>query len=896
MKRLASLQQTLRALFWRRRLNAELDEELRAHVEMRTQQHIAAGLAPDEARCAALRQFGRVEALAETCREQRDGFVIRHAATLAQDLRYAARLLRKNPGYTTIAALTLALGLGANTAIFSLVNGILIKPLPYPDPDRLVAVCESNPRLGWNQSMTSVAAFFDWREQSTVFAELAALASGGAETLAADGPAEQVHFGWVSANYFPLLGVAPLVGRYFLPAEDRREHANVVILSEELWRRRFNADPNIIHQAIQLKGESFHVVGVMPARLKLYNPSGVQGWVGGFTGADLWRPLSVWPDLLKYRDERDVLVLGRLKRGVGLKQAQSEMTALAARLAVQHPDSNGGWSATVQPWQEAVVAHSRPALLVLLGAGGLALLIAAANLANLNLVRAAARRPEFAIRSALGAGRARQAQQLLIEGLLLCALGATLGWLLAKWGMIFLPRLAPAGVPRINEVTLDGHVFAFTLAMALLVAVASSLAPWLQAGRIDLNSALKQASRGLTDGARGRRTRGALVVIEVALVMALLTGAGLLARSYSRLQKVSLGFAPERLTVVDLTLGRPRYTNAAVKMRFLSQLLPELERLPGTTSAATVAGLPLDETQANADVALQINGRPPLGPGEKLVAGLREISPSYFNTMAIPVRRGRAFTASDDAKAPAVAIINETFARRYFPGENPLGRRLASPDFGADWCEVVGIVGDVKHAGLDAPAQPEVFRPQAQSFLGGPAVVIRSKAEPTQTIAQVRAAVAALDGTVAVSNSRTMPQLVARALAPRRFALWLMGLLAGLSLSLGLVGIYGVLSCAVSERAREFGIRLALGARRGDVLRLALGQGMRLVALGGLAGLGAAWASTRLLRTLLFEVSPSDPAVFLVTTLVLGVAAFAACLVPACRAARLNPLAALRND
>src|SRR6266446_2097266 len=639
---LRRIETLLRALFQKRALDAEMDEEMRSHIEMRTRQNIEAGMSLAHARCAALRQFGWAENIRETCREQRGVTWLEH---LVQDLRYGARMLRKNPGFTAVAVLTLALGIGANTAIFSVVNAILLRPLPYTDPNRLVAVCESNPRLGWDQYVTSMGAYADWRRQNSVFQQLAAGTVLGRSPLFGKTEADLVHVAAVSADFFALLGIQPIIGRQFAPEEENPDRGNVVLLSEGLWRDRFGADPGVLNRSVRLGDRSFTVVGVMPASVKLFDPAGVQGWDNGFSKCDLWRALPVDSGLQKARSYRAFLVLGRLKPNVSIAQAQTEMTNIALQQARDYPDSSSGWTITVQSWQNTVVRNVRLPLVLLLGAVGFVLLIAAANLAILCLARAASRQKEFAIRVALGAGRLRIARQFVAESLLLSVLGGAAGLLLARWSISLLIGLIPATVPRTDEISLDGRVLGFTFATSLVVGLLFALAPILTFWRSDVNGSVKPETRGSPGNLGGRRLRTSLVTSQVALVMILLTGAGLLTRSIRRLYEVNPGFQPQHLVALDVSVGGPGYTNEFRGIQFVEQLLARLSDLPAVESAAAVDGLPLDSGRGDMDIALiSIDGTPPATPGEKLVAVLRLVSPGYFRTMGISLSRGRSFT------------------------------------------------------------------------------------------------------------------------------------------------------------------------------------------------------------------------------------------------------------
>ena len=881
----------LRSLGQRSAVKREIDEELRFHIEQGTAENIAAGMSAEEAARESRKRFGNLQNVREECRERRGASF---GETLVQDVRFGVRMLRKHPGFTAAAVATLALGVGANTAVFSVVNAVLLRPLPYDQPDQLVVVSESNPRLGWQQYTVSLANYLDWREQNSVFEDLAAAATGGMATLNSAQEPDQVRTVFISASLFPLLGVKPLLGRSFVAEEEQRGRAEVILLSERLWRDRFGADPNIINQTVQLNGRSFTVVGVMPARLKLFEPSRIQGWEAGVAQADLWRPLVIWPEKLKWRNMREFLVLGRLKPGITTQEAQSQMTAIAQRLEQQFPELNGGWSSAVTPWRQEVTSRSSPALLLLLGAAGLALLIATANLANLVLARFATRRREFAVRAALGAGGFRLARQLLTESVLLSCLGGGVGLLLAHWSLNLLAGFWPPTLPRTEEIGLAVPVFVFAAAVSVLIGIAFGLAPILQFRGGDVNATLK--SEGRNSGGGSGLGRGLLVISEIALVTLLLVSAGLVARSFWRLSEVNPGFNPDQVVALDVSLGGRNYTNGAAMIEFVERLLPRLAETPWAQSAATVNGLPLDLARENMDIAFAVEGRPPQLLGERLVAGLRQASPRYFATMGIPLAQGRYFNDRDNRSAPAVAIVNEQFTRRFLPRSNPIGQWISSPDFGPDPCEIIGVIKDVKHAGLNAPATPEVFRPHLQSCFSIMTVVVRTGLKPAEAAAALRQIVAAVDRGVPVYNPRTMAQQVAKAGAAQRFTTLLMGLFACLALGLGVVGIYGVLSAVVAERTQEIGIRMALGAPRRDILISIIARGMKLAGAGAVLGLLGALALTRWLRSLLFEITPTDPLTFAVVSMIVGGIALLACWLPAWRATRIDPMAALRCE
>lgn len=813
------------------------------------------------------------------------------------ELRFAFRRIWKTPGFAVVVVVTLALGIGANTAFFSVINSVLIRPLPYPEPGRLVSVCESNPGLGREHSVASMAALADWREHSTAFQELAAATVLGPTAVSGGEGAEMLQVSAVSANFFPLLGVEPLLGRPFLIEEETPAKGDVVLLSERLWRARYGARTDILNQTVTLGDHSFTVVGVMPAALKLFEPSGVQGWERGLSRSDLWRPLPVNSGLRKQRSYRAFLVLGRLKSGVSLIQAATEMKVLAQDQARQFPESNAGWSATVRPWNETIVRESQKPLLLLFGAVGLVLVIATANLANLYLARMTGRRQEIAMRIALGAGRGQVARQFLAESLLLACLGGVCGLLLGHWSLRLLAGLIPADIPRAGEIRLDGWVLAFTFATSLFAGTFFGLAPLPLFWRDVTTGGLKPGDRGTTGGADGHRLRGILVATQVAMAMVLLSGFGLLGRSLWRLSRVDLGFRPERLTAVDVSLSGRDYSERLARVRAVTSLLDTLANRPGGDTFAAVDGLPLDAGRSSMEIALTtIEGTAPPAVDERRIAGLRLVSPGYFQVLGIPLVRGRFFQDRDTTNSTPVTIINEAFARRYFPGMNPLGRRLASPDFGPESCEIVGVVKDIRHAGPDASPTPETFRPLSQDCFSSITLVTRNPGSSSAIVNMVRTAGAAVDRNWPVYNPRMLEQLAGESLAPRRFALLLMGLFAGLALLIAVVGIYGVVSCMVGERTREIGIRLAVGAQRRDVLGMMLKRGMSPVAIGGLVGILSTIGLVVVLRHLFYEIGLIDLPTLAGVVILLAFVSILACWLPARRAACVNPVIALRND
>ncbi|HWP42569.1 MAG TPA: ABC transporter permease [Blastocatellia bacterium] len=865
----------LRALFRKGEMERELDEELRFHLEKEVEQNLARGMGPEEARLAALRSFGGVEQVKE---ESRDVRGVRFLEELGQDLRYGARMLVKNPGFTVVAVIMLALGIGANTAIFSVVNAVLLRPLDYEDPDRLVTVLENNWQKGWTRFAVAPGNFAAWREQNQVFEQMAAF-TGSSFTLVGEGEPEQLPGTRASANLFALLGVKPALGRDFLPEEDHPGGERVVIVSHRLWQRRFGADPGLVGKPLTLNGQSYTVVGVMPAGFLFPNPR-----------TELWVPVAFSAGDLGNRGGHDYVAIARLKPGVTLEQAQTEMSAIAARLEEQYPETNAAWGARVTLLVEEVVGDVRPALLALVCAVAFVLLIACANVANLLLARAAARQKEVAIRAALGSSRSRLLRQLLTESVLLSLLGGAFGMLLAAWGVDALVSLGPANIPRLSQVGIDGRVLGFAFLISLATGIIFGLAPALQASQTDLSESLKEGGRSSSAGAGSQRLRRLLVVAEVALALALLVGAGLMIKSFVRLSEVETGFDSQNVLTAQITLPQSRYDDRQQQAAFFRQVLARIEALPGVESVGAASPLPFTGDRLYSFI---VEGHP---TDNVPSANYYAVSPDYFVTMGIPLLKGRFFTEADMAESPRVAIINETMARRYFPDEDPIGKRMNITNGPEVMREIVGVVGDVKQYGLDTQSPAQMYEPYLQRPYPGMTLVVRAASEPAGLIDAVRREVLAVDKEQPIARAQTMEEIIAKSVAPRRFSVILLAAFAAVALTLAAVGIYGVMSYLISQRTHEIGVRMALGAGRRDVLRLVVGQGMRLALLGVGIGLLAAFALTRLMESLLFGVSATDPLTYIVVALLLATSALLACYVPARRATKVDPLLALRYE
>jgi putative ABC transport system permease protein len=867
----------------RRRAGVDLAEEIRTHLALETEQNIEAGMSPEEARYAALRAFGSVTLSKE---DSRTMWGFRSLETLWQDVRFGGRMLIKNPTFTIVAVLALALGIGANSAIFSVVNTVLLRPLPYKEPDRLMTVWEDNSRHGYPRDTPAAANFIDWRDQNQVFEGMAAMAELSFN-LTGGGEPERIDGRRVSANLFPLLGVEPQLGRAFLSEEDRPGAQRVVIMSHGLWQRRFGSDQNIIGRPLTLNGESYTVVGVMPPQFQF--PT---------RGDELWVPIAFDSREAANRGRHYLEVVARLKSGVTPQQAQAEMNTIAARLQQQYPEQNTGLGAAVVPLHEQVVGDIKPALLVLLGAVGFVLLVACANVANLLLARAAVRQKEIATRIALGASRLRLMRQFLTESILLAVLGGGLGLLLSLWGVNLLKAFIPENISQAKAVTIDARVLGFTLLVSLLTGLIFGLAPAVQASNLNLNETLKEGGRDSAAGSRGNRIRGLLVVAEVAVSLVLLIGAGLLINSFLRLRNVDPGFRADNLLTMRIVLSAQKYPDRERRAVFYDELLRRVESLPGVKSAAVANWIPL--VSQGDSIGVTIEGRPAPAPGQANIVVTRVVSPHYFETMGIQLLRGRQFAEQDRVDSPPVAVISETMARRYWPGEDPTGKRIAPgrPESADDWVTVVGVMKDVRQFELNADPKPQMYLSYEQgwSFFAPSHLVVRTEAEPRSLAATVRGAVWSIDKDQPVSNISTMEDVLSESIARQRFSMLLLGIFAAVALLLAAVGLYGVMSYSVAQRTHEIGIRMALGAQTRDVLKLAVGQGLKLVLIGVVLGLVAAFILTRVLASLLYGVSATDPITFITISLVLISVALLASYIPARRATKVDPLIALRYE
>jgi putative ABC transport system permease protein len=805
--------------------------------------------------------------------------------SLLQDLRYGARMLMKKPGFTLIAVLTLALGIGANTAIFSVVNAVLLRPLAFNEPDRLARLYEENHGHNFFRQSVSAPNFQDWKNQSQFFEHLAAYYNQSWNLTGFDEP-ERVSLASVSADFFKALKVEPVMGRTFLPEECKPGGPRLVVLSYGFWQRRFGADPNILGKTLALDSYSFTIIGVMSREAQ---------WPAE---AQFWTPLRL-DFATTGRRGQFLQVIGRLKPGVSWPQARAEMGTIAERLAREYPGQNSGWSVAVVPVTELIVGSIRPALLTLLGAVGFVLLIVCANLANLLLARNASREREVAIRAALGASRWRLIRQHLTESALLAVAGGAMALLLAVWATETLVALS-VGIPRVEEIGIDRRALGFTLAISLLTGLVFGLLPALQISKPNLNESLKEGGRG-SSGFSRHRLRSLLVISEVALSLMLLVGAGLMIKSFRHLRAVDPGFDPERVLSMRLSLSRARYTQPALQAAFSEQLIRGLAAMPGVESVAAIAIRPFTDGYWSNSFAIE--GRPPLPAGQFIAADNNRATPDYFRTMSIPLRKGRAFTDRDSAQSSPVVIISETMARRFWPNEDPIDQRLTVPDGGPNPRQIVGIVGDIKHDGLEAivirPAMYTPFAQSPQSPAQSLTLLVRATGDAASLTGAVRSRVRELDKDMPIDNIVTLSQLVSDSVAQERFSTLLLSIFAAVALLLALVGIYGVMSYAVEQRAHEIGIRLALGAQISDVLRLVVGHGMMLAGAGVGIGVAAALVMAKLISGfsgLLYGVKATDPSTFAVISLLLLAVALMACLIPARRATKVDPMAALRAE
>ena len=807
-----------------------------------------------------------------------------------RDIRYSLRTLAKARGFAIVTVVTIALGIGANTAIFSVIDAVLLKPLPYRDPDRLLMVWEKPP--GSERNGISAANFLDWRNQNHVFEQMSAI-TGESYNLADETQPEQIHAAKVSANFFDLLGVKPAWGRTFFPAEDQPGRDHAVVLSHRLWKRRFGGNTNLIGQDLRLNGEKYTVVGVL-------KPKGNfdRGW------AEMWTPLALDPANIT-RDFHFLQAFARLKPNVTKSQAQAEMDTIASNIAREYPKSNKGWGVTIDTLREQVVGRQlRQTLLILLGTVIFVLLIACANVASLMVARVATRQKEISIRLALGAGRWRLISQLLTESISLAALGGAFGLLLAHWLLKLFSAMMPRfTLPNEADIVMDYRILLFTLGISLLTGILFGSVPAWQASNPNLNDSLKDGGRGATTSLRRHRFRSALVISEVALALVLLVGAGLLIRSFAQLQHVNPGFDPHNVLTMSLSLPQTKYSSGERVAGFYQQTIERIRTLPGVKSAAVASDVPLRGWSIGMPFAIE--GRPPKSASELDGAHFQMIGADYFRAMGIPLMKGRSFTEADRRESQKVAIVNQRFVHRFFPHEDPLGKKLlveelisGKPQLGPSiaW-QIVGVIGDVKVSGLgEDEASAEIYVPYTQSPWPGTCLVVSTLSDPMAMANSVKSAIREMDKDQPVTEVKTMEQIMTESVSQPLFRMRLLGMFALLALVLASVGIYGLMSYSVSQRTGEIGVRMALGAQPADVLKLVVWNGMRLALVGITIGLAASIAFTRLMASLIFGVSARDPLAFVSVALLLSGVALIACYFPARRATKVDPLVALRYE
>ena len=807
--------------------------------------------------------------------------------TIIQDIRYGFRLMVRRPTFTIIAVATLALGIGANTAIFSVVNAVLMRTLPYQEPERLVALWETSAQPGQevnDRNEVAMGNFLDWRAQVDAFDEIAALTYSNVNLTGVAEP-ERIQGAVVTTNLFSTLGVQPAIGHAFVAEDEKPDSQRTVIVSHGLWQHRFGSDPEFIGKTLTLNGNPVVVVGIMPPAFDLEFPITRQ--------VDMWMPMRIAASNSD-RQSHYLYVLGRLKRGVTLEQAQAGMNVLASQLQQQYPKTNSGRGANIVSLHQQLVGKVQPYLRLLFAAVGFVLLIACANVASLMLARVTARHKEVAIRMAIGASRWRVVRQLLIESILLSSVSGLAGLLIAYWGTDLLVAMAPTEVPRLGEVGLRAPVFAWTLGVSMITGVLFGLAPALGASKPDLNESLKEGGRSSAGTGRSRM-RHILVVSEIALALVLLIGAGLMIRSFARLQNVSPGFDPKNLLTMNISLPRQKYGENATISSFFNRLLEAVGSVPGVEAVGGIDPLPLGGSDGT--TGFVVEGAPSRAVGDRPEVGERTITSQYFDAMRIPVLKGRAFSESDREDAPRVVIINEALAQRFWPDEEAIGKRLGfrakEPQI---WHEVVGIVGNVKHRSLDADPKPELYFPYSQYPGTFMTLVARTASDPVNAIPAIRNQVLALDADQPVFDIKTMNERLSKSIAVSRFIMLMLVAFAGLSTLLAAVGIYGLMAYTVAQRTHEIGVRMALGAEASDVVKLVLRQGLKLVVAGVGLGVAGALALTRLMQSMLFNLSPTDPLTFTVISAILAGVALAACFVPARRAAKVDPMIALRYE
>jgi putative ABC transport system permease protein len=882
----------LRALFRRGTVEAEMDEELRSHFQNQMEKYAASGMPRAEAVRRARLEFGGYEQLKEECRDARGVSIVE---TLLQDVRYALRILRGSPGFTVVAILTLALGIGANTAIFSVIDSVLLRPLPYRDPAGLVMLWENNSQHASPHNTVSPPDFLDWQNRNSVFAEMAAMFDQHAN-LTGNGLPQEVVLQDVSANFFSVLGVNPIVGPGFTAENGKAGHDDVVVLSYGFWKERFAGDAAIIGKTILLNGHAQTIVGVAPENFSWFIKD------GSFTGAkpQMWTPF-VFP--ARFSDRKGIgrflSVVARLRPGETVPRAQSQMNTIAARIAEEYPDFNKYWGANVVPVRDQISGDLRPALLILFGAVVFVLLISCANVSSLLLARAAAREREIAVRTAIGASPWRIARQLLTESVLLALIGGAIGVALAVWGTNLLLAAGPENLLDLRSIPIDWRVLAFAAGSTLLAGLLFGVLPSYISSHSGISETLKESGRGSSAGKRRRFARSAFVVTQMSLAVVLLAGSGLLIRSFIRLVGVDPGFDASHLLTFKVSLPTSKYNGDKALLEFFQQLLSRVSHLPGVRSASMCSFPPF--TGLGSATGVHVLSQPERSLMDLPVAAVRIIGADYFSTMQIPLHSGRTFNEQELAEERHAVIINQAFADQFLKGVNPLGQKaviyMKSLEESKNTpSEIIGVVGDVRQMALDTPAEPTVYWAHPELVISEMTIVVRTASDPLLLVSAVRGELRQMDPEQPMAAISTMDQLLAGTLSRSRFTMLVLGVFAALALVLACVGIYGVIAYSVTQRTQEFGIRMALGANRRDVFRLVLGQGTRLTLVGIGLGIAAALVVTQLMATLLYGVKATDPLTFIAVALLLAIVALAACYIPARRATRVDPIVALRYE
>ena len=876
----------LAGLFHKDRRDHDLAAEMDSHLQMHMEDNLSAGMSAEEARRHALIKLGGVEQIKEAHREQRGLPVLE---TLLQDVRYGARMLGKNPGFTCVAILTLALGIGASTSVFSLINAVLIRSLPYQQPERLVYVWSPNPRfqLPIEYLNPMNADFFDLQKQNRSFESLA-LFGVARFNLASEGRADALGGARVTGDFFLTMGIAPELGRPVDTSDDQPGQEQVAVISNRLWRTQFGAQPDILGKAVLLDARPYRIIGVMPAGFGFPHATDV---MDAAKVTDIWIPWAMTAEQKNNRNEGAGNAIGRLRKGVSLKQAQAEMSTLMAKIDLLRPVKDQGFGALVIPFVASVTGAPRHALLLLMGAVTLLLLITCSNVASLAMARATGRIREMGVRAALGAGRPRLIRQLLTESLFLATGGGALGCWMALASIRLLMRVDPGTMPRLNETSLDSRVLFFALGVSVLTGLLFGLFPALSASRSDPSEILAHSGTRSVQGTRSRFRQG-LIVTQVALTVVLLTGSGLLIRSLMRVQSVEKGFEPNSTVTMSLSLDQ-RYSQPERQIPFYHNLIDRLSALPAVQAAGAVTNLPLGHGETLS--WLTVEGYP---FDEKVFFQTRSVTPHYFAAIGIRLLEGRSFTDDDATGRPLVAIVNRTFAEKYFPSQNAFGKRFHFIDGNPKpaWWTIVGVVADVRHASLEEQPQLQAYLPFWQSSAPACSIVLRTSADPLSLASSVRKEMNTIDPALAVADIRTMGQLVSESTAIRRFQTFLLSVFAGAALLLSLVGLYALLAYSVRQRTAELGLRMALGAQRRDVMRLVISQGASLAFAGIALGLVSAWVFTQLLTSLLFEVKATDAMTFVSVAILFCMVALAACYVPARRATRVDPTVALHYE